>query len=234
MAQLKASVNQIQLTTNMIISGDTTTPWTDAYYPSAKAVMDKLGSSTPGAGTDFPIGSILITSTNENPSSKVGGTWELVDKEYKNATDFINSGWSGWTMAMTGSNPTGAEPGGWIARADHTLCLKLYFTTLAEIDGSAASIYHKLGDLSRPLSGVSEGGFPLTSHYGMAYAVDASKNSYLVGYQLDGSGTLTITSIYDKKKLPAQSQIQLHLLLTMSASTMLDSACDKFYWKRTA
>jgi hypothetical protein len=84
------------------------------------------------------------------------------------------------------------------------------------------------------MSGASEGGFPLTNHYGMAYAVDTAKNSYLVGYYLDGSGAFYVTSIYDKKKLPAQSQIQIHLILNMSISTMLDSVCDKFYWKRTA
>ena len=245
MAQLHATVDEIQLTKRMLTSAENValTAWTDERYPSAKAVADKILSITPGGGTgsvEYPIGSVIITNSNytttdsKHPDNAIGGTWELIDKEYKNVVDNISSGWAGWTMAMIGSTPAGAEPGGWLARADHTLCIKFYLTTKSEIDGSNTSLNHKLGELSRPLSGVSEGGFPLTSHYGMAYAVDTAKNTYIVGYSLDGGGGITVTSIYDKKKLPAQSQIQLHLVLTMSTSTMLDSACDKFYWKRTA
>lgn len=40
----------------------------------------------------YPIGSVYITSTNTNPSAKLGGTWELVDKEftvYKNGEEGV-------------------------------------------------------------------------------------------------------------------------------------------------
>ena len=41
-----------------------------------------------------PVGSILITSTNTNPSSELGGTWELIDKEFfeLGIQDTTNSG----------------------------------------------------------------------------------------------------------------------------------------------
>lgn len=244
MAKLDILANQIQSTVNMIKYPTQASDWTNDKYPSAQAVADLVTTTTAqiieacenaSGSAEFPVGSILITSTNVSPAASVGGEWELVDKEYKTVIDnAIGPGWTGWTPAMTGSTVSGAIIGGWIARANHTICLKFYFTTKAEIDGSTTSLNYRLGDLSRPLSGASEGGFPLTNHYGMAYAVDASKNTYLVGYQLDGGGSFYVTSIYDKKKLPAESQLQIHLILNMSTSTMLDSACDKFYWKRTA
>ena len=31
----------------------------------------------------YPVGSVYITSTNASPASYLGGTWELIDKEFK-------------------------------------------------------------------------------------------------------------------------------------------------------
>lgn len=38
------------------------------------------------APEQYPVGSVLITATKENPSVKVGGTWELVEEEVKTLT----------------------------------------------------------------------------------------------------------------------------------------------------
>jgi hypothetical protein len=82
MAQLNTTVENIQLKENMIIAGAAATAWeSDSKYPSAKAVADKISAIAPGK-IEHPVGSVLITSTNTNPSASVGGTWELIDKEY--------------------------------------------------------------------------------------------------------------------------------------------------------
>ena len=61
----------------------------------------------------YPINSVVITSTNENPSTKFGGTWELVDKEfkevYKNYEDTVftkTSNISSCQLALTRSSKT--------------------------------------------------------------------------------------------------------------------------------
>ena len=36
-----------------------------------------------GNGASYGIGDVYITSTNENPSLRLGGTWELIDKHFK-------------------------------------------------------------------------------------------------------------------------------------------------------
>ena len=226
MAQIETTASDLQWKSNMIGSGDTTTEWSDAKYPSAKAALDNA----------HPIGSIVVTSTNTSPATAMGGTrewlggtWELIDKEYRHEVD---TNLLGWTPYIINGNVAGATAGGWIARSDHMLCLKIYFTTRNEISSS-----WPLGSFSRELNGVADqGGFPLTTHYGgMAYADDKDRtNKYIVEYELDGSGALSVKSIYDKKTLPTQSTIYLHLNLPMTASSMLDSFCDKFYWKRIA
>ena len=48
MPNLDTAVGNIQLKSNMIISTDASTaPWSDAYYPSAKAVADKISAIAP-------------------------------------------------------------------------------------------------------------------------------------------------------------------------------------------
>ena len=42
------------------------------------------------ADTWYPIGSYYITKTNTNPSSIVGGTWNLVHKTFKQDTTYNN------------------------------------------------------------------------------------------------------------------------------------------------
>ena len=39
----------------------------------------------------YPIGSVYIINTNTNPSTKFGGTWQLIDKEYSAKIDRLDA-----------------------------------------------------------------------------------------------------------------------------------------------
>lgn len=224
MAYLNTTVDNIQLKENMIKSGDTVT-WDDNTYPSAKAVADKINAITPGK-IEHPVGSVLITSTNADPAASVGGTWTLIDKEYKN--EFVHVSSQYWYIEY---GELKASASGLITRADHTICLKLRLTTTTPITGSAS-----LGTIRRDVSGVtSNGSFSFSNEGGTAYAVDPATNTgYIVQYMLRGDGAISIEHIYGGQSLPTGTVINIHTIVPMDTEDMLDSFCDKFYWKRTA
>ena len=228
MAQLNATVDKIQLTTNMITSGDTTTEWSDTKYPSAKAVANKLST----AASSYPIGSVIMThkelSTGEtsaaaNPAMLLGlpGTWTLIDKEFINKSDSITSLWTA----------NRASASGYISWADHAICLKMWLVT----DGNPLSAGNAIGNIDLTKAGVTSLSF--STEGGVAFATSGTTNttSYIIKYKLDGGGYLSLDDIYDETVAAiAGATIHIQTIIPISWGSMLDKACDKFYWKRTA
>ena len=229
MAKLNVTADKIQLTTNMISKDKWNDEWnTDTKYPSAKAVAYAIGEAAGTAVCDVAnaVGSVVITSTNTNPGDTLGGTWELIDKEYKN--EFVHVSSQYWYIDY---GVLKASVSGLITRADHTICLKLRLTTTTTINGSAS-----LGTIRSDLSGVtSNGSFSFSNEGGTAYAVDPATNTgYVVQYMLRGDGAISIEHIYGGQSLPTGTVINIHTIVPMDTDDMADAYCDKFYWKRTA
>lgn len=228
MAQLHATVDEIQLTKRMIIADTNTTlttaleNWTDEEYPSALAVAELINKTVPDR-VEHPIGSVVITSTNENPGASIGGTWTMIDKEYKNEYKAIPNTIAAWTS-------NNATAGGGIIRANHEISIKVWLVTTA-----ALSKNNTIGEFSRALCGVKDtGSFTLSNEGGIAYAVGPNDESYIIRYILNGGGTLSIDEIVENKTLPIGTTIHFHTIVPMTKDDMADGFCDKFYWKRTA
>lgn len=229
MAQLNATVEQIQLTTNMLKSGDSK-DWTDVNYPSAKAVSDlvdtKIAAIIPADKFEHPIGSVLITSTNVNPGASVGGTWELFDKEYKNDMTPYSSGATVW--AAGGANLTA----GYCSRDNHTVRLRLVLTTTSSVTADTL-----LGTISPTALGASTDVPRLA--FGIAdLMVDSTQaangnKSYDIQYHIDASGAVTIKKVFNDTTLPVGTVIDITAYIPMEMFFMADWACNKFYWKRT-
>ena len=226
MAQLHATVDEIQLTKNMIIADPDTTlataleDWTDEEYPSALAVAELISKTVPDK-VEHPVGSVVITSTNENPGASLGGTWTLVDKGFKNASANISPLWTN----------SRADAAGYIYWADHSICLKMWLTT----DNNPLSAGNNIGNIDRAKAGVTE--FSISDEGGIALAVSGMTNttSYVIKYRLDGGGYLGLDKIYDETVAAiANATIHIHTIIPINYDDMIDSFCDKFYWKRTA
>ena len=119
MAKLDITADQIQSTTNMIKEPEILTSWnTDEKYPSAKAVdtlvADKIAKIIPSDKFEHPIGSVIVMGpdpTNpysaNDPSSKLGGKWALIDKAFKTATSAMGGDPSTpFSVAATGLSIT--------------------------------------------------------------------------------------------------------------------------------
>lgn len=77
--------------------------------PLNKTTFDKMQKELKSDVHD--VGSVFITSTGENPSKKLGGTWVLIDKEFRNAVEvfedvfapqFVLDGWSDSQYKLSG------------------------------------------------------------------------------------------------------------------------------------
>lgn len=232
MAQLNTTVDNIQLKENIITSAAAASEWdTDAKYPSAAAVKNAIATAAGTAVCDVanPIGSVIITSTNDNPGSTFGGTWTLIDKEFRSEFSHIEAA-QAWDEDEANAN-------GYISRANHTICLKAWFNFNTTVDlATSPSYIASLGTLLRTKSGIKSNGSFSYSNEGFAvYGYKPNGDGIVARCNMRGDGYLTIDGIYGSDKvIPAGSVLHLTLPIQISMNDMDDAYCDKFYWKRTA
>lgn len=237
MAKLNITADQIQSTTNMIPYNASAADWaSDSKYPSANAVVTKITEMTSGvaSGVEYPIGSVIMThkelAANEdftaaNPATLLGiglpDDWELIDKEFINRSANITPLW-------TSSRATAS---GYISWADHAVCLKMWLIT----DAYPLSPGDGIGSIDRTKAGVAS--FSMSDEGGVAFAVTGTTNTvnYVIKYKLDGGGSLSLEEIYGEN-VAAFSGATIHIqtIIPITMGNMLDTACDKFYWKRRA
>lgn len=238
MANLNTTVNNIQLKSNMVSSTEAASAWeTDAKYPSALAVKNAIANAAGAAVCDvnYALGSVIITNTNTNPGTTVGGTWELIDKEYKN--DYrATYNFGGWAPATTnGATLELSSRGGFIWNG-HSLSIQMVLVTPSAVELAKGAV---LGTLSRPSCGIKDNGtFYQCPENGIAL-VTTSDATYTINYDFYYDGTITFRSIVSssgtaRTTLPKGAKIYIDVPIQVLTSDMLDGFCDKFYWKRTA
>lgn len=228
MAKLDAAVGNIQLKSNMISSADASTaPWSDDYYPSAKAVADRINTIAPGK-IEHPIESVLITESKVNPENSIGGTWVLVDKEYKNIMTTLTADTSAWTAESA------SLTSGYVIRANHLTRLKLVLTTTASLSTEAS-----LGTISPAIIGIGDMSLTAFDNLnlvdGIAQVVNKEgTKTYDIQYSINANRVFTITKIFNNETLPVGTVLNITTFIPMIQDYMDDRACDKFYWKRIA
>lgn len=220
MAKIETTANDLQWKSNMITSAAAVSNWeTDEKYPSAAAVKNAIAKA---------VGSVIITSTTDNPSSALDETWELIDKEYRSEFNQIDEV-QAWTAEATTAE-------GQIVRSNHTIWLKMrldFNTNIAITDESTNTI--GLGTVVPTKSGIkSNGSFSYTNEGFVAYGYKPNGDGFVVRCTMHGDGRITIDNIYGSDKtIPTESVLHLTLPIQIAINDMDDAYCDKFYWKRT-
>lgn len=189
----------------------------------------RLSSSSPSMGgggssvDPYPVGSVVITDTNTNPSASFGGTWSLIDKQFTptQATN-INTAFTPYS-----TNTTSADM--YCVREGHTITI------------SCASLVNKvalsntnlrLGDFNLSALGATEFGFTpqfvgLADGANALILMDLNRTSGRLESQnvvIRGSGT----------SVAANSTTMFTIVITCDYTKMTDSLCNKFFWRRTA
>ena len=169
-----------------------------------------------------PIGSVVTTSTKTNPSSCFAGTWELIDKEFE--PKLFNSESDSSIVAF--ENATGGKV--FITRAGHSLLFHVEFTVGQDVtDSTLRWLTINKEKIGLPSGTVWSPRFILYTDGG---------NGMAPGY-LNYSDLAIITVDYDTRGggiIPADSYLYADFTVVCRPGMMDDSACNKFYWKRTA
>lgn len=165
-----------------------------------------------------PVGSVFITSTNTNPSSLgLSGTWELVDKE------FSSVGPTNSAFTKNNTNTTAATP--YWSRSGHTLNLEIVFTNKVQINDTNIVI----GNWDLATLGVTR----LNHGMGTCGYTDAG-NCMFMGYT-NTLGEFSIVDLIPDSYIAAgKTDNKIFVSFSVHKEYMLDSACDRFYWKRIA
>lgn len=213
------------------------TPGADGYTPQkgvdywttediqsmiTDAVNGVLAQKSNILKTAFPVGSEYVMSENKNPADVLGfGTWELVGKGFKDAQG--SSASSFFTEDTTNTDTCTV----YYRRSGNTMWLKFALKTLV----AAAETNLTFGTLKLSALGVANIAsttwhtFPFCGENGIVLcSLTAAGKLTTVDVVIKGSGT----------SVAAASTIYGQYTLVLRAEDMIDSFCDKFYWKRTA
>lgn len=165
----------------------------------------------------FPseVGSVIITSTDTNPASTYGGSWTLVDKEFAPTNKDI-----GWTA----TNGTATVS---MCRHGHTVYVRANITTTAALSDTTVV----LGKIKVADIGLNEFTY---QKYQTAWADGGNAVGYMV---ISADGTIECVDINNKAgntSVASGAYFVVNFVDVCNMGNMLNSACNKFYWKRTA
>lgn len=171
-----------------------------------------------------PIGSIHITPTNTNPATQLGGEWELVDKSLKRAVYEADdaSGFVESIGAHVSSTHTLVIVDGHHVFVRYTAVFK---DLLNDTDYVINTIdYSKIGFTHLPITVKLMGGNDVA-------------NAICHGTLGQSDGRALITDITPKASggtVTVGTSVILEGQITLSENALVDSCCDKFYWKRVS
>lgn len=171
----------------------------------------------------LPVGLVIMTDTNTNPSNNYEGTWELVDKGFRNEQLSATSE-EDIAKYYTADNATSADIRVW--RAGNTLKIRGNFTANQKLGEATVN----LGTFNLKNLGVSTLRLQEQRFHGGADTGDA-----VLLLNIDAQGVFNSADAIVKggaSETTANPIFYINVVFVMRFEDMLDEYCDKFYWKR--
>lgn len=169
----------------------------------------------------YKVGDIIITSTNvgeDTMAARFGGTWSLVDKEFKaRGGNQENSNW------FTRNTTNCSEFEGYWYRVGHTITFDFRFKNKVQLKDDPIEI----GEVNKDVLGMADN-FYFTTH---ASGWTDAGNCHLMA-QLDAGGTFKIVDITPDSYVATGCTNYVSLSIVAAGPRKLDSECNKFYWQR--
>ena len=167
----------------------------------------------------YPIGSVYVSNTNSNPSEVFGGTWELIDKQFKSSYLSTDDTW----FKPSGSNNTQSSNS--YTRDGHSVRVRIVTKTAKSLTDTDVA----LGNIDLEKLGMQS---ILGTLNVICYINDDALGIVAITFN---TGELTWRGLIgEATNVASDASITIDAILETSSAYMLDEACDKFYWKRTA
>lgn len=169
----------------------------------------------------YPVGAVYTTGSNVNPSGMLGRTWELIHKRFRRRTVSNCGTWNNTNTKYLDGSPRFAD---------------------ATIDGERVQIrlvwFNKVryADASLPIISLDLSMLGLSGIYQQFAIAQAPNLDSVLPLSIANNGIVTLTDTIYKDSTPTavNAQCSVTFDLQFAPSSMLDSECDTFVWKRTA
>lgn len=166
----------------------------------------------------YPVGSVYCSSTNTNPSTLYGGTWELISKGFKNTIENNKS-------CFTASNNVVCNDC-YVSRSFETVRVRPYLTINSAMNETGMLLgtfdFSKIGFYILPFSFIAQTLYSDGANGGIVYTLDST------------TSTLNQLDVFNLTSISTGKIWYFDFMFTVDKEVMIDSFCDKFYWKRTA
>ena len=163
------------------------------------------------------LGTVVCTSSNVAPKN---GEWVLIDKEFKARKIETGSDGDQGVFAMRTAALTSASATAFIA--GHTITLRLGFTNKNSIGDSTDVTIGTIGTMALGVT-------TLPAYHSVTAGSDGGKAVSL--WNINGSGEIVSADVIGSTSLDAGSYSQMVVTYNIAnINTMLDEACDRFYW----
>lgn len=172
-----------------------------------------------------PIGSCITMSTNTNPSTKLGGTWTLINKQYSvisSNSESVNFLKQNTTNVTTTKN--------YVFRNGNTIVLEFRFTPKSTITLQDDTVI--LGTLNTDVLGLTS--FGATRYFLLAGDSAEGIAQCKLDYTTNEISILDTVGTQGKTGLTAGYLLSGQLVTVVKPEFMLDDACNQFIFKRTA
>ena len=185
------------------------------------AGLETSGTTSSGGGGSsfaFPVGSVVTTSTNTNPGTDLGGTWSLIDKEFKPQS----------RTATVSRNTTNFSALSVTALYDgHSITFIGTMTSSVSISGTNLEV------MTQTLSNNGASSFPSSIPF-IGYS-DGAHAAILMDMGTDGRvRTMDVVVRGNSTSISSGASITWKVTCPCLYTSMVDSFCNKFYWERTA
>lgn len=166
----------------------------------------------------YKIGDIYISSQNVNPEAQFGGTWELIDKEFKEKYSSTEDN----LFSINTTNASSAEMS--YVRSGHTIRVRVAVDNKVSLSDTDVT----LGTLD-----IQSLGFTtfITTPNIFSYINDDVMG---ICYYVYNTGELKWRGLISSTAttLASGATITADMVVVLTPAYMLDEFCDRFYWKR--
>ena len=180
MPKLSTTVDNLELKTNKVFGSVPSADWTDTQYPSAKTLYNAY---TKLLNITHPIGSILITNTNDKPDNVVGGEWQLIDKGFKEKAATLDPGC--WISNSKASLHT---YGIFTTLSGNTVSIRIHLKLSEQVTDAAENI--AIGKVDVEACGISRFEFAT-----IGIATISDSGNCTVSYNINPDGTIVICDV---------------------------------------